>query len=329
MQNQQIEVVGAGACNLDIIAFVPNLPKVEEKINARKYEPPHAAGVSLDALTQLTRLNIKCGLIGKVGEDELGRMFKKEVSQDKIDCSQLMTVKGERSSFCWVIVDELGNRCHIVFSMRKKGFLTEKEIEQREDYIKQAKVYHTEILQMPLAPMIKGAEICKKYDILVSFDLDIAPKYIYQYKYATQEQLMRMVGLTDLLKVCKDGVSGLVGRENDIESSAIKVLNLGPKIAIITLGGEGCVVAYRDFQQKAKTCRVPAFEVPVEDSTGAGDSFQGAFIYGILRGWEVENTAFFANACGALACTKIGARNMPTFEEIQEFLQKHGWDSIE
>jgi len=182
---------------------------------------------------------------------------------------------------------------------------------------------------MPLAPMIKSAEICKKCNVLVSFDLDIAPKYIYQYGYATQEQLMYMIKLTDLLKVCRDGVPGLVGEENDIEKSAVEILNLGPKITVITLGEEGCVVAYRNSQQKIETFRMPAFKVSAKDSTGAGDSFQGAFIYGILKGWKVKDIAFFANACAALACTKIGARNMPTFEEIQRLLQEHGWESIE
>jgi len=328
MQNKQIEVVGVGACNLDIVAFVPNLPKVEEKINARKYESPHAAGVCLDALTQLARLGIKCGMIGKIGGDALGEVFKKEMAKDNIDCSQLITVEEERSSFCWVIVDEQGNRCHVVFSMEQKGFLTEEEIEEREDYIKQAKVYHAEILQMPLVPMTKGAEICKKCDILVSFDLDIAPKYIYQYGYATQEELMAMIKLTDFLKVCKDGVFELISEENNMEKAAAKLLNIGPRIAVITMGGEGCVVAYENSLHKVETFRMPAFKVPVKDTTGAGDSFQGAFIYGILKGWEVKKITFFANACAALACNKIGARNMPTFEEIQKFLQKQGWKSI-
>jgi len=212
--------------------------------------------------------------------------------------------------------------------MEQKGFLTEEEIEEREDYIKQAKVYHAEILQMPLVPMTKGAEICKKCDILVSFDLDIAPKYIYQYGYATQEELMAMIKLTDFLKVCKDGVFELISEENNMEKAAAKLLNIGPRIAVITMGGEGCVVAYENSLHKVETFRMPAFKVPVKDTTGAGDSFQGAFIYGILKGWEVKKITFFANACAALACNKIGARNMPTFEEIQKFLQKQGWKSI-
>ena len=52
---------------------------------------------------------------------------------------------------------------------------------------------------------------------------------------------------------------------------------------------------------------VPSFEVEAVDSTGAGDVFHGAFIYAVLKEWNVWDCLRFANAAGALSCTRPGA----------------------
>jgi len=69
--------------------------------------------------------------------------------------------------------------------------------------------------------------------------------------------------------------------------------------------------------------RKEAFQVNVVDTTGAGDAFAAAFVYGWLRGWNLEKIASFSNAAGALTLTKLGARKAsPTVLEIEKFLKK-------
>jgi sugar/nucleoside kinase (ribokinase family) len=65
-----------------------------------------------------------------------------------------------------------------------------------------------------------------------------------------------------------------------------------------------------------------AFKVPVADTTGAGDVFHGAFIYGLLQQWSLEETIRFAHAVAAMKCMTIGARaGIPTLPEVRAFLQ--------
>jgi sulfofructose kinase len=75
-------------------------------------------------------------------------------------------------------------------------------------------------------------------------------------------------------------------------------------VIAVTLGNLGAVVMVADGSVYAS----PAYEVDVVDTTGAGDTFHGAFLYGLLAGWSVERTLDFSNAAAALCCTELGAR---------------------
>lgn len=69
----------------------------------------------------------------------------------------------------------------------------------------------------------------------------------------------------------------------------------------------------------------PAFAVEVLDTTGAGDVFHGAYLVGLLQGWDLRLTAQFATATAALKCTKLGGRRgIPDFAETVDFLRWRG-----
>jgi sulfofructose kinase len=68
-----------------------------------------------------------------------------------------------------------------------------------------------------------------------------------------------------------------------------------------------------------------AFKVPVADTTGAGDVFHGAFIYGLIQNWNLEDVIRFAHAVAAMKCMQIGARRgIPRLSDVQEFLKNGG-----
>jgi ribokinase len=74
---------------------------------------------------------------------------------------------------------------------------------------------------------------------------------------------------------------------------------------------------------------VPAFtDGGIKDTTGAGDAFQGGFLYGVLKGWDLRRAAAFANACGYLKSIRVGARNMPRLHEVEKFVKTKGWAGI-
>jgi len=93
------------------------------------------------------------------------------------------------------------------------------------------------------------------------------------------------------------------------------------EVSVVTLGEQGCVCATRDG-----SFSIPAFDVDVVDTTGAGDVFHGAFSFGLLRGWPLETIARFASAVAAIKCTQLGGRQgIPTLDEAVSFLSAHGF----
>ena len=88
----------------------------------------------------------------------------------------------------------------------------------------------------------------------------------------------------------------------------------------LTLAGAGSALRYRD-----EIVQAPGFSVNVVDTTGAGDVFHGAFLYGFLQGWEAGDILRFANAVSALKCTCLGGRTgIPRLEEVRRFLDACG-----
>jgi len=85
---------------------------------------------------------------------------------------------------------------------------------------------------------------------------------------------------------------------------------------IVTVGERGLI-----WQRGAETGALPAFQVEVVDTTGAGDTFHGALAAGVAQGMTWEELLRFASAAGALCCTKHGARiGIPTLAEVRALL---------
>ncbi len=100
------------------------------------------------------------------------------------------------------------------------------------------------------------------------------------------------------------------------EARLRRLAELGPEFVAITAGAEGCY-----FLDEGKVCNQPAFEVPIYDTTGAGDVFHGAFAYALARKWPVARGVEFASAVAAISCRALGGRKgIPGLGEVEGFL---------
>jgi ribokinase len=102
-----------------------------------------------------------------------------------------------------------------------------------------------------------------------------------------------------------------------LEEALARLHGLGPAVAAVTLGSRGCLA----FDGRAYH-RQPAFDVPVQDTTGAGDAFHGGYIAGLLDGLPLPGRLRLAAAVAALACAALGGRTgLPDRTRLEEFLE--------
>ena len=105
--------------------------------------------------------------------------------------------------------------------------------------------------------------------------------------------------------------------ESDPERALRKLRRLNPNVLCMTLGERGAAALDGDRFYSSE-----GFTVKVQDTTGAGDVFRAGYIYGLSKGWTTPDILRFANAAGALSCTRLGAiASVPTLIEVGSWLR--------
>jgi sugar/nucleoside kinase (ribokinase family) len=272
-----------------------------------------------NTLTGLSRLGLKTGYLGKLGDDDFGTMIRNSYMKDGIDLSRCEIVQGEHSAWTWIVVDDRGERTIVLFP----NILTEVDeafIAESSGYIKSCRLLHVEGSEMRLKPFIEGSKTAKSVGRLITFDLDIpASDFIEDLSLATMEELEEMISLCDLFIPCIGGAKDLTNKDDPLEMAVALLEKYKiPRVAI-SHGAEGCFVA-----TKKEAFQSPAYRIDPVDGTGSGDAFHAGMIFGFLKGWDMKDTAQFANACGALNTIKLGARSgMCSEDEVRRFMESN------
>jgi 2-dehydro-3-deoxygluconokinase len=146
--------------------------------------------------------------------------------------------------------------------------------------------------------------------------MDVGPLF----KLADEEHVKWVLERVYLLFLTADEAS-LVTDEDRHEQAYADLLLGGPKVAVVKVGAQGCMIITRDWW-----FQVPAFPVDkVVDTVGAGDTFDAAFVAGLINGLEMRACGLLANAMGAASTQKVGAgTNAPTCAEVMAVLERAG-----
>ncbi|MCH8094090.1 MAG: carbohydrate kinase family protein [Chloroflexi bacterium] len=112
--------------------------------------------------------------------------------------------------------------------------------------------------------------------------------------------------------ICQ-AVTDVAQRRGDPLEVAETLLEAGAGTALVTLGADGCLAASRDERLRVRPPRVS-----VVDGAAAGATFSAGYLYGYLRGWDLEESVRFATAAASLKCKVVGPRAFPP-QEIESF----------
>ena len=293
------DVIGIGVCTADILFVVSELPKFGRSWRASEYLR-QSGGPVATALVTLARLDISTRFIGRVGDDPEGEFIREEFRKEGVDVSRLMFEPNVFSRAVLVLVDQAtGERC---FTSRRETNTPLAISDLNRQEIGSTKVLH---LDEANEASIQAAKWAKEAGVTVVFDGT-------RYSEGVTELLLPSVDIPIVSEAFAQGWMPDAPSEAVVE----RLYKFGARIAVVTLGEQGCVA-------KCETgfLTFPAFPVDVLDTTGAGDAFHGGFIYGVLQDWDVMEIIRFASAVASLNCRKLGGRSgLPTLEEVHQFL---------
>ena len=255
----------------------------------------NVGGEAVNGVITAAKLGAKASVLCHLGRDLEGDMVVSAL--EKYGVSTNCIVRDEHPTpVTTMLVDADGSRKSITNLAHKHNFHPERYL----DCLKGAKaVVLGSLFRAPFDdPAIVKAvvEYAHENNVLVFADTKIP-----NFAKITLDDLKDSLPYIDYITPNEDEGRFFTG-EDDPEKMANVLLEKGVKNVIVKLGGKGCL-----FKNSERMIRLDAYDINAVDTTGAGDNLLAGFVCEILRGKNIEDALTFANACGAICSTEVGA----------------------
>ena len=283
-------------------------------------------GAPCNVLAMLNKLGRKTAFIGKVGQDQFGRLLKETIEELGIETKGLMLYEDIRTTLAFVHTFPDGDR-EFSFYRNPGADMMLSEAEVDYELIRQSKVFHFGTLSMTDEPVRaatkKAIDAAKEAGCLITFDPNLREP-LWKSLDDAKEAMEYGFQHCDMLKISDNEIQFISGREDYDEGIRYLQEKYHIPVIFLTMGKEGSRAYYKDVRvEKA------GFTVKAVETTGAGDTFCGCAINGLLKyGLEglTEETLgeilTYANAGAALITLKKGAiRSMPEPSQIEEMVK--------
>lgn len=298
-----IDVVGIGLNATDTVIRVRVFPALggKERLVSSSIQ---AGGQIATALVTCHRLGLRARYVGKMGDDAGGRFQLASLRAEGLDLRYAKVARGTPNQLAYIIVDEATGERTVFWDRHRRLAMTASELRPG-------------LLRGARALLIDGCDVeaccaaarwARAKSIPVVADLDTVYKKVEKlfpfidYMVASANFLPALTGDNDPFRVLQ-----YMAREYKIPAPGM------------TLGRDGALVLWRGRFHYS-----PGFVMETVDTTGAGDVFHGAFVYGLVSGWGMDRTLDFSNAMAGLNCTALGARGGIATRARAEKLVKTG-----
>jgi len=307
-----MDVVVVGNFVADLIAKpITRMPE-PGKLELVEHLEMHSGGCAVNTGAALGRLGVDVGVVGKVGSDVFGEFVLRQLQANGVKTDYVRQTDQAMTSMTWVMVNPAGERSFFHHIGANNLFCLE-DVDPKA--FQGAKIVHVAgELAMPAfdgEPTAQALRMAKEAGCFTAMDTS------YDGLGRWLRALEPCFAYTDLFIPSLEEAIQITG-ETEPERIADFLFRYPIKIVCLKLGEQGCYI-----QTRESAVRVPAFQTPVVDTTGAGDSFVGGFLTGILRGWSLEVTGRFANAVGAQSVSAVGASTgIKGFAETMQYVEK-------
>ncbi|MDF2608500.1 MAG: ribokinase [Bacillales bacterium] len=287
-----------GSINVDLVAVSDKRPKAGETVIGKAFHTI-AGGKGANQAVACARLGANVTMLGVVGNDTYGTFSLENLKENNINIDSVGVTNDITTGVAQIVIAENDNSIIVIPGANDKcdvnyAIQNEKTILASDLVILQ--------LEIPLDTVLFISDLCKKNNIPV---------------------LLNPAPACDIPEKLIDDVTFITPNEHEFEfifgqdTAKDTLLKSYPNKLLITEGSNGVV-----FYNGSEIVRVPANKVNVIDTTGAGDTFNGAFGAAFLNGKKIDEAIKYANLAAGISVTKLGAQGgMPTQQELDRWEQ--------
>ncbi|PKG39744.1 ribokinase [Psychromonas sp. Urea-02u-13] len=300
------KLVVLGSVNADHVLQVPNFPRPGETLHGHNYAVI-AGGKGANQAVAAARLGADVDFIACVGDDSFGLDIRKKFSDDGINVDAVMVEKNIPTGIAMIQVSASGENS-ICISAEANACLTVARLQAHLSKISDADMLLMQ-LETPLETVLAAAQVAHKSATKVV--LNPAPAQ------PLSDELLALVDIITPNETEAQLLTGIIVCDDSSAQQAADILHKkGIKQVLITLGKEGVWLSENNHGQ-----RISGFSVKALDTTAAGDTFNGAFLTGLLKGKPLQDAIMFAHAAAAITVTAMGAQtSIPYQHQVEQFL---------
>jgi sugar/nucleoside kinase (ribokinase family) len=255
-------------------------------------------------MVTLARLGASVGMLDSLGDDWRSALILAEFAREGVETRFIQAHSAHTASTATVLVRRADAARSIVYCPGSAPELAPHDLPRAE--IESARCLH--VNGRHWAACLQAVHWARAAGVIVSFDGG-AGRY--------RPEMRQLVPLVDVCIAAREFAERYTGAE-DLAQAAALLAAEGPRLVVITEGRRGSWV----HPAGGKAFHQPAFLSPQTiDTTGCGDSYHGAFLYGLLQGWDARRTAAVASAVASLNSRALGGRaGLPTLAQAEALL---------
>ncbi|AFQ17002.1 ribokinase [Bacillus thuringiensis] len=285
-----------GSISMDLVAVSKKRPKAGETVIGEAFHTI-PGGKGANQAVAAARLGANVAMVGAVGNDDYGTVVRKNLENERIFIDYVVPVTDRTTGIAHIVLAEEDNS--IVVVQGANALVNKSVVDRSKDLLVKADMVVLQ-LEIPLETVKYVLAICEEHNIPVM--LNPAPAQVL-----SEEILEKATYITPNEHECRIVL-------DDFKSPIEDLLAKYPNKLLMTEGSNGV-----RFHNGTEIVHVPSIAVDVVDTTGAGDTFNGALAVALSEGETLQKAIRFANIAGGLSVTKLGAQGgMPTRDRVRE-----------
>ncbi|MFK4414986.1 MULTISPECIES: ribokinase [Bacillus] len=285
-----------GSISMDLVAVSKKRPKAGETVIGEAFHTI-PGGKGANQAVAAARLGANVAMVGAVGDDNYGAVVKKNLENERVFIDYVVPVTDTATGIAHIVLAEEDNS--IVVVQGANALVNEPVVDRSKDLLIKADMVVLQ-LEIPLETVEYVLAICEEHNIPVM--LNPAPAQVL-----SEDILEKATYITPNEHECRIVL-------DDFTSPIEDLLAKYPNKLLMTEGSNGV-----RFHNGTEIVHVPSIAVDVVDTTGAGDTFNGALAVALSEGETLQKAIRFANIAGGLSVTRLGAQGgMPTRDRVRE-----------